>query len=205
MEKKNIDLYGQVFDKIDKLVLEEKRSIIAIDGMCGSGKSYLADLLASRYDCNVFHMDDYFLPLDMRTDIRLTEPGGNVHYERFKEEILDPLNKHKDVIYKSYICGMWEYAKPRKVQFGRLNIIEGSYCMHPYLNKAYDLSIFLRIDEKEQLRRISQRGEKNDLQQFIDKWIPTENKYFDYYKIQDLCDIILDTSRTGTITVQPLS
>lgn len=195
MDKDNVNLYDQVFNKIDKLITEEKTSIIAIDGMCGSGKSYLADLLASRYECNVFHMDDYFLPLDMRTDIRLTEPGGNVHYERFKEEVLDYLSEHKDVIYKPYICGLWKYDEPRRVEFKKLNIIEGSYSMHPYLNKSYNLSIFLEIDEEEQHNRISQRKEKNDLQQFINKWIPMESKYFDYYKIQSLCDIILDTSQ----------
>ncbi|NLJ97519.1 MAG: uridine kinase [Clostridiales bacterium] len=194
MVNENKDLYSQMLNKIDELNKTDKPSIIAIDGMCGSGKSYLADLLASRYESNVFHMDDYFLPLDMRTESRLTEPGGNVHYERFKEEVLDPLSLHKDVIYKPYICGLWKYDEPRKVEIKKLNIVEGSYSMHPYLNKAYDLSIFLEVDESEQHSRISQRKEKNDVQQFIDKWIPMEKQYFNYYNIPSLCDIILDTS-----------
>ena len=32
---------------------------IAIDGRSGSGKSYLANLLAEQLDVKVFHLDDY--------------------------------------------------------------------------------------------------------------------------------------------------
>lgn len=186
--------YGILFDKIDELVKREKPSIIAIDGMCGSGKSHTADLLISRYECNVFRMDDYFLPLDMRTDKRLSEPGGNVHYERFKEEILDPLKDNKTVIYRPYICGLWKYDEPRTVEFKHLSIIEGSYSMHPYLRETYDLKIFIEVNDEEQLNRISNRKEKNNLQYFIEKWIPMENRYFRELKIKDLSDIVLDTT-----------
>lgn len=194
MKDRSSTSYSIIFDKIDELIKEEKPPIIAIDGMCGSGKSYLADLLGCRYECNIFRMDDYFLPLDMRTDRRLSEPGGNVHYERFKEEVLDPLKENKAVIYKPYICGLWEYDEARTVEFKHLNIIEGSYSLHPYLREAYGLTIFLEVNDKEQLHRISNRKEKNNLQQFIDKWIPMENRYFRELNIKNLSDIVLDTS-----------
>lgn len=194
MKERDIATYGMVFNKIDELLKKEKPSIIAIDGMCGSGKSYLADILARTYECNVFHVDDYFLPLEMRTDERMAELGGNVHYERLKEEVLDPLEENRVVIYKPYLCGLWKYDEPRNVEVNKLNIIEGSYSMHPYLRETYNLTIFVKVDEKEQLRRISNRDEKNNLQQFIDKWIPRENKYFHDLEIKSLCDMVLDTT-----------
>ena len=61
--------------------------IIAIDGRAASGKSTLAQQLGELLDADVIHMDDFFLPPSLRTKERLSEPGGNVHYERFAEEV----------------------------------------------------------------------------------------------------------------------
>ncbi|TAH70378.1 MAG: uridine kinase [Anaerolineaceae bacterium] len=195
MEDKRVEAcYKQVFDRIDELLGKDKTIIIAIDGKCGSGKSYLAELLAKIYDCNVFHMDDYFLPLEMKTNERLAEPGGNVHYERFKEEVLEPLCENRTVIYRPYLCGAWRFDEPRSVEPKRLNIIEGSYSMHPFLRGAYDLTIYLELEEEEQIKRIAQRNGEN-LQQFLSLWIPLENKYFSELNIKGLSDIALDTTR----------
>ena len=64
------------------------RLVIAIDGKCATGKTTLAARLASGLDADVIHMDDFFLPPAKRTQQRLSEPGGNVDYERFMEEVL---------------------------------------------------------------------------------------------------------------------
>ena len=56
---------------------------LAIDGRAAAGKSTAAALLAAALGAGVVHMDDFFLPAALRTPQRLSEPGGNVHYERF--------------------------------------------------------------------------------------------------------------------------
>ena len=71
--------------KIDMLLGEREFVIVAIDGKCTSGKTTLAGRLAEIYDCNVFHMDDFFLRPEQRTAERFAEVGGNVDYERFQE------------------------------------------------------------------------------------------------------------------------
>lgn len=68
---------------------KKNRLLIAIDGMSGAGKTTLAEQLAERLDANVFHMDDFFLRPEQRTEERSREIGGNVDYERFHNEILD--------------------------------------------------------------------------------------------------------------------
>lgn len=50
------------------------------------------------------HMDDFFLPLEMRTPQRLQQPGGNVHYERFLETVLKPLSLQQTVFYQPFDC-----------------------------------------------------------------------------------------------------
>ena len=75
----------QIQKRIDELMAQKDQVIIAIDGNCTAGKTTLAGMLAEVYDCNVFHMDDFFLRPEQRTPERYAEIGGNVDYERFME------------------------------------------------------------------------------------------------------------------------
>lgn len=168
--------------------------ILAIDGMCGSGKTSLAKELSEIYDCNVFHMDDYYLPFNKRTKERLEQPGGNVHYERFNEEVLVPLLKQDPVTYIPYQCATGTYGEPTIINPQYINIIEGSYSLHPSLNQAYDYKVFLTISEQVQVQRIGKRSGEEKLEQFINKWIPLENKYFTEWNIQKISDLVMDTT-----------
>ena len=76
------------FIAIDKLTAEKAPVTVAIDGLCGSGKTTFAALLQSVYDCNLFHADDFYLPMPMRTPERYATPGGNVHWERILSAFL---------------------------------------------------------------------------------------------------------------------
>ena len=67
--------------------------VIAIDGRAASGKSTMGQQLAQILGAGLVHMDDFFLPLELRTEQRLRTPGGNVHYERFREEVLPHLRQ----------------------------------------------------------------------------------------------------------------
>lgn len=61
--------------------------VIAMDGRAAAGKTTLAEELAVTLGGAVVHMDDFFLPGELRTPERLAAPGGNVHAERFVEEV----------------------------------------------------------------------------------------------------------------------
>ena len=65
-------------NRIDELLEQKQQVIIAIDGKCTSGKTTLARQLAESYDCNVFHMDEFFLRPEQRVPERFAEVGGNV-------------------------------------------------------------------------------------------------------------------------------
>ena len=131
-----------VFATIDKALSEHEHIILAIDGNSGSGKSCLADLLAARYDCNVIHMDDFFLQPHQRTSERLKEPGGNIDYERFFGQVMSRLKTREEFQYQRYDCGKQELVGWITLTPKKLNIIEGVYSMHPLWNKLLDIRIF---------------------------------------------------------------
>ena len=78
-------MIAQIQAHIDRLLTQKSQVIVSIDGPCTSGKTTLTQKLSERYDCNVFHMDDFFLRPEQRTQARFAQPGGNVDYERFQE------------------------------------------------------------------------------------------------------------------------
>ena len=179
-----------VQNAIQQLLCQKETVIVAIDGNCTSGKTTLANQLAANYDCNVFHMDDFFLRPEQRTAERFTEIGGNVDYERFKEEVLLPLQSGKPFSYRPFDCKTFTLSPPVSVMPKNLTIIEGSYSMHPYFEDPYDLRILLTVDPEIQHRRVLERPAFIQ-ERFFSQWIPMENSYLEYFRIADKADIIL--------------
>ena len=176
--------------KIDELLLQEKPVIVAIDGPCASGKSTLAAKLEREYDCNVLHLDDFFLRPEQRTAQRFAEPGGNVDYERFLEEVLLPLRDGNEFSYRPFDCSTFALTEPVTVVPKKLTIIEGSYSHHPYFGDCYDLRVFLIVDEQVQRQRILQRPAFLH-RRFFEEWIPMEQMYFTHFDIPQKCNLIL--------------
>ena len=189
-------VYDRIVSQIDELLAKEKNRqvTVAIDGMCGSGKSTLGQALKDHYGCNLFHMDDFYLRMEQRTPERYAEPGGNVDYERFETEVLQPMLTGEAFSYRPYdahaVCFLPEViVSPKKV-----TIIEGSYACHPRLRRSYDLRIFLTVDRQEQLERIRKRNGEEREEMFERIWIPLEERYFWKAGVEKTCDISLDTT-----------
>lgn len=189
------DKYPQLIEKIGSLIrtLDPMGSVnVAIDGNSGAGKSTLAAALGAIYDSNIFHMDDFFLTPELKTPERLKEPGGNVDYLRFREEILEKIRLNVGFTYRSYDCKRMAMGEGLWVNPKRINIIEGVYSLHPTLINNYNLRIFLSIDPKRQSRRILERNGPFMHKRFIKEWIPLENEYFTKLSIKDRCHLIYD-------------
>lgn len=168
----------EIKNRIDELLARKDRVLVAIDGKCTSGKTTLAARLAEVYDCNVFHMDDFFLRPEQRTQERFAQVGGNVDYERFYREVLEPLKAGGVFSYRPFDCRTLTLGAPVAVLPKRLNIIEGTYSHHPYFAEPYDLKLLLTVSEETQRQRILQRPAFLH-KRFFEEWIPMENRYFD--------------------------
>ena len=139
------DFESILLRRIRALAAAQPRVLVAIDGRCAAGKTTLAASLQAQLECNVFHMDDFFLRPEQRTPERLHQPGGNVDFERFLTEVLRPLYDGDPVTYRPYDCHTQQLRAPVCAEARTVNLIEGSYSCHPALWDLYDLHVFLSV------------------------------------------------------------
>ena len=169
--------YAALFEAAARL---PEGAIFALDGMCASGKTSLSNALGFVFRAPVFHMDDFFLPAEKRTKERLSEVGGNVDRERFREEVLAPLAAGRTVSYRRFDCGTMTILPPVEIKPGRLNIVEGAYACHPELRGYYARTACLTVPPEEQLRRIRARDGEEMLERFRTMWIESANRRISY-------------------------
>ncbi|MFI3129392.1 MAG: shikimate kinase [Bacillota bacterium] len=189
----NAGAYQSLFDKIDEMIALGGVFTIAIDGMCGSGKTFLSKILAEKYDCNIFHADSFFLQKHQRTAERLALVGGNLDFERLKEEILDKISLEKNFSYRHFSCSELSLGNETFVTPKNINILEGSYCQNPILDFSFHLKVFLCTSSEKQENRILKRNGFEKLQDYKKFWIPKENAYFEKYRVKENCDLIIKT------------
>lgn len=180
---------AQIRSRISRLLEEKDTVLVAIDGNCTAGKTTLAGKLAEELSCNVFHMDEFFLRPEQRSPERLAEAGGNVDYERFRQEVLLPLTRGEPVRYRPYDCRTQTLKAPVELPHRKLAIIEGTYSCHPCFGDPYDLKLFLTVSPEVQRQRILQRPAFKH-RRFFEEWIPMEQKYFETFHIQEGCAVL---------------
>lgn len=180
-----------VLEKAARLAVPGRPCVIAIDGRAASGKSTMAQQLSAILDASVIRMDDFFLPPDLRTPGRYAQPGGNVHYERFLEEVVPYISVPECFSYRIFNCGKMDYDGSCHVESRQFRIVEGSYSCHPVFGRYASLTVHLEVEPREQTHRISLRNGEAMAEMFRKKWIPLEEEYFEAYRIREKADVIV--------------
>ncbi len=183
--------------KLAKQAIEEglqqgERMIVALEGAAATGKTTLAAELGEIFQAPVIHMDEFFLPPDMRTPRRFSQPGGNIHYERFEDQVAQPLRQGRDICYDVFDCSMGKISGQRRIGKGRLMLVEGVYSLHPCYRDIYTLRIFLKTASEIQDVRLKNRGEWL-YDRFQSVWLPLEREYFSACQPERICDLVLET------------
>lgn len=187
----DFDRLAPVVQRVENQILRTGRAILVIDGMAAAGKTTAAEYLSARWNAPVVHMDDFFLPPELRTAERLSEPGGNVHYERFMTEVLPTLRTGKPFSHRVFDCSVMDYGKPRTIPAAPVVIVEGAYAMHPVFGDYGDVTVFFSVDAEEQKRRILLRSGEEKWEAFRTRWIPLENAYHAVCRTRARAHIVL--------------
>jgi len=175
-----------IFEAMEKLP-----KVIAIDGRAASGKTTMASQLAEVTGAGVVHMDDFFLPKELRTPERFAQSGGNVHHERFGQEVLPFLHSGDAFKYGIFDCKDMAISETRKVAQSPLRIVEGAYSCHPVLGVYMDMRIFSDISPDEQIKRVEARNGPEIAKEYAARWIPMEEAYLKAHQIKDFADVVV--------------
>ncbi|MBQ2891449.1 MAG: hypothetical protein IJE45_00995 [Bacilli bacterium] len=171
------------------LSLLPNKTIISLEGRCASGKSTITSKLKHKY--TVIPIDDFFLPINLKTKERLNEIGGNINYELVKKmlvELKQALKRNLEVFsYSAFDCSKQEYYTKEIILKDKV-ILEGVYSASIYFRELIDKIAYLYVDKETQLKRINNRSLK---EKFINEWIPLEEKYFEHILIEEISDIII--------------
>lgn len=165
--------------------------VIAIDGRAASGKTTLASLLKLVLHADIIHLDDFFLPPELRQKERFQTPGGNIHHERFIQQVLPFLSQRTPFSYQIFDCSTMKYSGVQQIGTQFFRVVEGSYSCHPFFGDYADITIFADVSSDEQEKRIRQRNGEELLKMFVSRWIPLEEAYFSHFQIKEKAQLIL--------------
>jgi len=180
-----------ILERLRSIKKENGERVVAIDGRAASGKTTLSGILSTVLGAEVVHMDDFFLPLELRTETRRREIGGNVHYERFCQEVLPYVGEAKAFSYGVFDCGSMSIQGERLIGESDWRIVEGSYSHHPKFGEYADFKLFCAVSPEEQMKRILARNGERMAERFKKEWIPMEEQYFDAFDICRRADMII--------------
>lgn len=168
----DVDLKTLKLQNFIESVRSDKLTIIALEGRCGSGKTTISKNLKN---VTVIELDDHF---DSESD------PINLEY---LEKLLESLEVGNIITEKCYDCHRKSYYYKEKT-ISNVVVVEGVYGYLERLRKYYDYLGYIVIDKDTQMERIKKRSNYQD---FICKWIPREEKYFDSFDFVVNADILI--------------
>lgn len=184
----------RLFPLLEKLAQASDQTqpqVVALDGRAASGKTTMATQLSLILKSDVVHMDDFFLPVALRTKARLAEPGGNIHYERFMQEVLPHISRFEPFSYRRFDCETRDFAGRQEIRASAWRIVEGAYSCHPLYGNYAAVKCFCDVECAEQLCRILLRNGEAQRTVFIERWIPLEERYLNHFSVLKHADIVL--------------
>ena len=168
--------------------LNTRPFLIAIDGPAGSGKTSLANQLASNLkSATTIHMDDLYNGWEDALTATLTR-----HLE---EWVLDPLTQHQSVKYQKFDWINSEYGPTVEVSDVELLILEGVGAAQAKIRQQADLTIWIEVGAQIGLARVLNRDGAQILPYML-KWQERESAHFIKDQTKENCQIFIDGSNS---------
>lgn len=177
---------SEIVEKIKKIKSPNETMLIAIDGRGGSGKSTFTDELKKRLEnVTIVRLDDFDYPADRK---------------RLLEQVIKPLKSGERAKYQRYDWGTKQLEEWNEIPPGEIVIIEGVSALHELLNEYYDLRIWIEcpaeVGFKRGLKRDREVYNVDTTDQWINEWMPEEEKYISIHNPQQKADMIISGENT---------
>jgi len=192
----------------------EKSVKVGIDGIDASGKTHIADLLASYMkkitSRNVLRasIDGFHNPRHIRIQKGEDSPVGyfedSFNYPRLQKELLEPLTYSDDPTCRTRI---FDYnkdipvnEKPKRISTDTILIFDGIFLMRNEIADYWDITIFVKVNFPEALRRAIKRDGKNvDKKEILarkykQRYFPAQKFYLHTYNPEEKASIVVDNN-----------
>jgi len=168
--------------------------LVGVDGAGGSGKSTLAELLSvAMPDSVMIHVDDFYLPSAQRPE-QQDGIADNFDLARLRAEVLEPAKNGSAVRYQRYDWDTDALAEWTAVPAGTPLFVEGVYSTQLTLRDFYTFRIFCDTDREVRLRRGLDRDGEESRSQWVDEWMPAEDRYLGKEAPQSSADLVVNGS-----------
>lgn len=152
-----------------------ERVVVGVSGFGGSGKSTLARELVARVPRSARIPGDDFLD-PARSHLRSDDWNG-VERVRLRREVLEPFRAGEPGEFRRYDWSAGRLGAPEPLPIARVLIVDAVGLLHPDLDGALDLTVWVDVD----LETATARGRLRDREQGSDHdalwdevWVPTE-------------------------------
>lgn len=159
--------------------------LIALDGHSGSGKTWLAALLAGRLRAPVIHMDDLY-------------PGWNglARAVRFVNDwVITPLATQRPARWRRFDWDAMAYAEWRTTEAAEVVVLEGCGSVRAELAGAYAARIWVEAPAGARRRRIEARADWGMYQPHVERWASQEDALYRTERTKHHCDLVVGNAR----------
>jgi uridine kinase len=207
-----MDIIAYVVDKIYK-AKQGAPLIVAFDGVDTSGKTFLADRVAEKFDklgdyqAIRVSIDKFHNPKEIRLQRGDLSPEGffldSFNYGVIIENVIMPAKNGKDYI----IPGVYDYKiesdiniKPVSIASDTVILFDGIFMNRDELFQYWDMSIFLDVSFDTVRKRALERdleyfgSVENVLKRYNNRYIPGQRLYLDRCNPKERADIVFDNN-----------
>lgn len=185
----------------------DRRVLVGIDGVDGSGKTTFANALATSYlnrSTVLIHLDDFLNVSEIRHRRGRDSPEGfwldSYDYESLTRDVIDPLRPSGTGVYRrsSFAPSIDKAIQPAPHQCAAdaAVIVEGMFLHRDELAGVWDFSLFLDVPFDETARRMAIRdGSPPDPEHpSMQRYVGGQRLYFAAARPWERADLVIDNS-----------
>jgi uridine kinase len=175
----------KVVFEISRLLKRKNPVLVALDGRSGTGKSTIAQVIASRVEGIIVLGDDFYSGGndDAWSGFSAKEKVDKViDWQRMRAQVLEPLLAKKPASwhpldFKPEIGWIGWKDETVKLEPVPVILVDGVYSARPELSDLVDLAVLVEADDEVRRKRLVIR----EGQSFMDRWHKLWDSAEDYY------------------------
>ncbi len=163
--------------RIEDLRSAQPRTVVAISGFGGAGKSTLTKALAKGEGRTRLRGDDFLDPL--RSHLRSTDWDG-VERTRVRDEVLGPFRRGEQVHFRPFDWNTGALGSVTELPDTEVLLVDAIGILHPDLDGCFDLTAWVDVD----LETAGERGRERDRRSghdhdelWVDVWMPNDRDF----------------------------